>query len=181
MSWNDCQDFLAKLQQQTGLMFSLPTEAQWEFACRAGTTTAVHAGDLEILGERNAPLLDRIAWYGGNSGVDFELENGYDSSDWKDTQYPHKTTGTRPVATKKPNPWGLYDMLGNVLEWCDDWYSDYSTEPQTNPTGVTEGSNKVLRGGSWDSNARGVRSAYRSFNEPARHSILIGFRCALVQ
>ncbi|HRE55354.1 MAG TPA: SUMF1/EgtB/PvdO family nonheme iron enzyme, partial [Candidatus Competibacter sp.] len=78
-----------------------------------GRFPALYTGDLEILGENNAPALDPIAWYGGNSGVDFDLNDGEDSSDWKEKQYPHTKTGTHPVKLKQANPWGLHDMLGN--------------------------------------------------------------------
>ena len=118
VSWNDVQEFLTRINKKvSGLDLVLPSEAQWEYACRAGTTTALYTGEIEILGERNAPALDPITWYGGNSGVGFELDNGYDSGDWPKKQYDHKRAGTRPVGLKAANPWGgLSDMLGNVWE-----------------------------------------------------------------
>ncbi len=126
VSWDDVQGFLTQINARIpGLDLVLPSEAQWEYACRAGTETASYSGGLDILGERNAPALDPIAWYGGNSGVDIDLENGEDSSSWKEKQYPHKLAGTRPVKLKRANPWGLYDMLGNVWEWCHDGMRDY--------------------------------------------------------
>ncbi len=142
-----------------GLEFSqLPTEAQWEYACRAGTTWATWAGDLEY--EKELNVLNDIAWYGPNS----------------DSQ-------THPVAQKKANPWGLYDMLGNVDEWCADWWAqDLGDNMVVDPTGPEEGTNRVGRGGSWINGARFVRAAYRShFNTPGYRSSLLGFRCARVQ
>ncbi len=148
VSWNDVQAFLRRSEALLpGLGLVLPTEAQWEHACRAGTATATWAGDLDILGERNAPGLDPIAWYGGNSGVDFELGKGVDSSGWPEKQYPHQRAGTHPVARKAPNPWGLYDTLGNVWEWCADGMRTYGAEPVTDPVGPTDATERVRRGG----------------------------------
>ncbi len=183
VSWKDCQEFIAKINSMVpGLDLSLPTEAQWEYACRAGTTTATYAGDLEILGERSAPILDQIAWYGGNSGRDFDLAHGHDSSDWPEKQYDHKKAGTRIVRQKDSNPWGLYDMLGNVLEWCLDGERKYESQTETNPKGsMDESADRVLRGGSWNYYARLVRSAYRNARLPASRNVIIGFRCLRVQ
>jgi formylglycine-generating enzyme required for sulfatase activity len=115
VSWDDCQVFVQRLNTRIdGLVLLLPTEAQWEYACRAGTTTATYAGDLKILGQHNAPVLDAIAWYGGNCGVGFELENGFDTTNWREKQHEFTRGGTRPVGLKEPNAWGLHEMLGNV-------------------------------------------------------------------
>ena len=135
-----------------GFQLSLPTEAQWEYACRAGTQTPIYDGDYEILGESNAPALDPIAWYGGNCGRDFDLENGIDISGWAEKQFDDERGGTRKVKIKAPNPHGLYDMLGNVLEWCSDWYADYDPEITTDPKGPSSQSGsygRVVRGGCW--------------------------------
>jgi formylglycine-generating enzyme required for sulfatase activity len=116
VSWNDAQRFIATLNERVpGLGLGLPSEAQWEYACRAGTDTALYTGPIDILGQNNAPALDPIAWYAGNSGVGFELEYGYDSSGWPELQYPNPKSGTHPVGKKRPNPQGLYDMIGNVI------------------------------------------------------------------
>lgn len=176
VSWEDVYAFIAELSRQ-GLNVRLPTEAQWEYACRAGRQTATWLGDLKIQGLRNAPLLDGLAWYGGNSGVDLDIE-GYDSSGWSAQQYRSKRSATRIVKQKIPNPWGLYDMLGNVWEWCADWFADYLSTEQTNPEGPARGSERVLRGGAWDSNAWSVRAACRSAISPDNRLDDVGFRLA---
>lgn len=182
VSWNDIHDFLAQLNARIpGLNLVLPSEAQWEYACRAGTETAIYIGNLEILGERNAPALDPIAWYGGNCGVDFELDNGYDSLGWKEKQYPHTTAGTHPVKLKQANPWGLYDLLGNIWEWTQDpWHENYQDAPTDGSAWEDQdaGANRVLRGGSWIYYARGVRAAYRNVYHPDFRLGNGGFRCA---
>ena len=185
VSFDDVQTFLTRLNARVpGLALSLPSEAQWEYACRAGTTEATYAGDLHIAGDNNAPELDAIAWYGGNSGVDFDLDNGVDSSGWPGKQYDHTRAGTRPVKLKQPNAWGLHDMLGNVWEWCEDhWHDGYKEAPADGSawTAARGSADRVLRGGSWAGDARYVRAAYRCGNVPASRSGSIGFRCARVQ
>ena len=179
------QGFLARVNERVpGLGRVLPSEAQWEYACRAGTETAVWTGPLEILGTHNAPALDPIAWYGGNSGERFDLGNGWDSSEWPDKQYPHTTAGTQRVALKAANPWGLYDMLGNVWEWCaDDWHDSYGGAPTDGSAWHAAASTSVerrhvVRGGSWDVQARSVRAASRDWDPSDDRTVNLGFRCA---
>ncbi|MCB9758884.1 MAG: formylglycine-generating enzyme family protein [Alphaproteobacteria bacterium] len=179
VSWADGQGFCERLNRQVrGLLVRLPTEAEWEYACRAGTTTSTWRGPLEILGANNAPGLDAIAWYGGNSGVGFELDNGVDSSNWKEKQVAHERAGTRPVQLKLANPWGLYDMLGNVLEWCEDAYATYAPGPQLDPV-VQSGPDRAVRGGSWLSSARYTRAACRGLYAPGLQDDDLGFRLAI--
>ena len=152
VTWHDCQKYINELNKlgvaPAGYRFSLPTEAQWEYACRAGTMT-LYAG----------PNLDAMGWYNQNSGG-----------------------RTHEVGQKEPNAWGLYDMHGNVWEWCLDWYAtDYPGGSVTNPTGPDSGSSRVLRGGGWNRRARYCRSAYRSNSDPAYRYDRCGVRLALVR
>lgn len=184
VSWVNVQTFIALINARIpGLELSLPTEAQWEYACRAGTETALYTGPTEILGENNAPSLDPIAWYSGNSGVDFELSNGYDSSDWAEQQYPNPRAGTHPVGKKQPNPWGLYDMLGNVWEWTQDTfhesYEGASIEGLAWDS-TKGGAGRVIRGGSWLGVPGYCRSAFRGWFGADLRDYDLGFRCARV-
>ena len=149
VSWNDCKTFISKLNSLTGLKFRLPTEAEWEFAARGGN----NSNHYQYSGSND---LDDVAWYDDNSG---------------DT--------THDVATKQPNELGIYDMSGNVWEWCSDRYDDYSSSPQTNPTGPTSGSDRVYRGGSWRDFARRCRSSRRYSIAPGYRSDILGLRLVL--
>ena len=152
VSWNDCQTFITKLNQLTGKKFRLPTEAEWEYAARGGGKNSKgykYAGSNTV---------GDVAWYDGNS-----------------------SSTTHEVATKQPNELGLYDMSGNVWEWCQDRYgsSYYSSSPQTNPTGPSSGSYRVLRGGGWNYYAGYCRVSHRSGNYPDNRFSHFGLRLAL--
>jgi formylglycine-generating enzyme required for sulfatase activity len=160
VSWNDVQEFIRRLNQlEETDKYRLPTEAQWEYAARAGAETALYSGPLRILGSNNAPDLDAITWYKGNSCVDYA--GGFDSSGWQDRQYSCPRSGTHPVGRKAPNAWGLYDMIGNVFEWVQDRMGEYPPGSLTDPEGPSSGSTRVRRGGSWGSSARYCRAAFR--------------------
>jgi hypothetical protein len=131
-----------------------------------------------LRGDNDAPELDAITWYGGNSGVDFDLENGYDSSDWPERQHPHTKAGTHPVGRRQANPYGLHDMLGNVFEWCQGALYPYASESAEDPMPPDQSSDRVYRGGSWCGNARYVRAAYRYAIPRGNAIVLLGFRLA---
>ncbi len=144
VSWEAVQEFIRKLNAKesgSGYEYRLPSEAEWEYAARAGTTGARY-------GE-----LDEIAWDSGNSGFK-----------------------THPVGEKRPNAWGLHDMLGNVWEWVGDWYGAYPSGAMTDPAGPRTGSYRVYRGGGWNAYARLVRSAYRHYDSPGYRFNSVGFR-----
>ena len=148
VSWNDCQTFITKLNQLTGQTFRLPTEAEWEYAARGGNQSKGYT-------YAGSNTFDEVAWYHGNS-----------------------SSKTHDVATKSPNELGLYDMSGNVYEWCQDWYGNYSSSAQTNPTGPSTGSYHVRRGGSLISGAWFCRVSYRDYSAPTRTDYYLGFRLA---
>jgi formylglycine-generating enzyme required for sulfatase activity len=158
VSWNEAVSYSAKLTGKekaagrlpVGYEYRLPTEAEWEYACRAGTTTLFSFGDDES-------KLGEYGWYGSNSG-----------------------NTTHPVGEKKPNGWGLYDVHGNVFEWCQDWYGNYPGGSVTDPQGPATGSSRVVRGGYWYSSiARSFRSEYRNGWWPGDRSDGVGFRPVL--
>ncbi|MBR5737883.1 MAG: formylglycine-generating enzyme family protein, partial [Verrucomicrobia bacterium] len=139
----------------SGYEYALPTEAQWEYACRAGTTTALNSGK-NLSDEWECPEMDEVGWYWYNSG-----------------------NKTHSVGQKQPNAWGLYDMHGNVFEWCLDWWGDYPTSSVTDPKGASTGSYRVMRGGCLNRDADRCRSASRLDDSPDDYFIDRGFRVAL--
>lgn len=149
VNWDDCQEFIKKLNEKAGKKYRLPTEAEWEFAARGGNQSKGY----EYSGSNT---LDEVAWYFANS----------DSK-------------THPVGTKKANELGIHDMSGNVWEWCNDWYGDYSTKDVIDPKGAEKGTTRVLRGGGWSDGAQFCRVAIRYFNTPTIRHYDLGFRVIL--
>ena len=152
VSWDDCQEFITKLNQLTGEQFRLPTEAEWEFAARGGNKSRGY----KYAGSNN---IEEVAWYCNN--------------------VPSLSGDSQPVATKAPNELGLYDMSGNVSEWCQDLWGSYSSEPQTNPTGPSSGYYCVVRGGCWFFYAQNCRVSYRQNGSPLIAADTLGLRLAL--
>jgi len=161
VSWNDAVEFCGKLDQLLlegeDSQARLPTEAEWEYACRAGTTAALYSGEELTSEDGKCPNLDKLAWYDKNS-----------------------QSKTHAVAEKQPNAWGLYDMLGNVWEWCQDvWQDNYIGAPTDGSAWESEGTIRVSRGGSWAGDARYCRCACRYGWEPGGRARYAGFRLVL--
>ncbi|MBR6283773.1 MAG: SUMF1/EgtB/PvdO family nonheme iron enzyme [Muribaculaceae bacterium] len=156
VNWDECQTFITKLNQLTGETFRLPTEAEWEYAARGGNKSQgyKYAGSKTV---------GDVAWCWDNIPSQSTGTSGY---------------GTQMVATKSPNELGLYDMSGNVFEWCQDWYGSYSSGAQTNPQGPSSGSYCVNRGGGWRNDAGNCRVSYRGFNAPSIAGLSLGLRLA---
>jgi uncharacterized protein (TIGR02996 family) len=158
VSWDDTQEFCKKLSASLKgrVTVRLPTEAEWEYACRAGTTTEYHFGDVI-----NADLVN----YDGNSS-------------WNGSPKGKSRQQTMDVGSFPSNAWGLFDVYGNVWEWCEDWYGSYSAEDQTNPCRTERPSDeyRILRGGGWSGNPGYCRAAYRLWNRPASRGDVYGFR-----
>lgn len=165
VTWNDCQDFIKKLNTLIpGVVLSLPSESQWEYACRAGSQIATYPVLKKSDGKNNN--LNEIAWYSDNSWNYFEFRDDKKS--------------TYPVAGKLPNQWGLYDMLGNVWEWTEDsWHDNYNGAPANGKAWIDSlaSTDRVIRGGGWNSFASICRSAYRLSDTSANCCHFLGFRC----
>lgn len=157
VSWEDCQAFIAALNALTGRVFRLPTEAEWEFAARGG----VESMGYKYAGSNDLPM---VAWYSYNDSWQLRGTGSY---------------GTHPVATRSPNELMLFDMSGNVHEWCQDWFGDYSADAQANPAGPATGTSRVYRGGSWYFDEWFCRVSFRNGVVPTYRSYGIGLRLAL--
>ncbi len=163
VSWHDCIKYIEKLNKKGPETYRLPTEAEWEYACRAGTTTIYSWGDN----------IDCSKALYGNNAIKANECTAY----LKPLGIPEDGPG--PVKSYAPNPWGLYDMHGNVWEWCQDLYADYQTAPGDKPTGVLDSESRVRRGGSWYKHGTSLRSANRTYAHPGARFKTTGFRLVL--
>lgn len=161
VSWEDAQAFCGKASALTGVAVRLPSEAEWESACRAGTATPFY-------------------WGGSLNGTEANCNGNYPYGTEVTGPYLGKTSPIGSYAAVSPHPWGLVDVIGNVWEWCADWFDDqsYTESPKEDPTGPESGSNRVLRGGGWSYDAPSCRAAFRGRNSPAGRDFYHGFRLA---
>ena len=168
VSWDDCKTFISKLNAITGKTFRLPTEAEWEYAARGGNKSNGYKYS-------GGNTLDEVSWFWENSG------NTRLSGIWNSDDMTANNCRTHDVKQKKSNELGLYDMSGNVWEWCQDWYGGdyYSSSPQSNPQGPSSSSNPVIRGGSWEGGGGNCRVSGRSSSSPFFGYNYIGLRLAL--
>ncbi|MSQ97362.1 MAG: formylglycine-generating enzyme family protein, partial [Gemmataceae bacterium] len=157
LSWNDCQEFIKKLRDKEKKPYRLPTEAEWEYACRAGTTTPFHFG--ETISTDQANYVGNVAYGKGKTGVSRQI--------------------TRPVGSFPANGWGLHDMHGNVWQWCQDRLGEYPQKDVVDPQGLDVGQVRVIRGGSWANHPKYCRSATRYLHDPGNRHHLIGLRLCL--
>ena len=153
VSWNDCQTFITKLNKMTGKQFRLPTEAEWEFAARGGN----RSNGYKYAGSQN---INEVAWF-------------FDNCWYISKEY------SQVVGTKAANELGLFDMSGNVMEWCQDWFGNYRDNAQTNPQGPSSGSYRVIRGGDWTSESYRCRVSYRDYGDARDSWCNVGLRLAM--
>ncbi|MCF6171663.1 MAG: formylglycine-generating enzyme family protein, partial [Bacteroidales bacterium] len=176
VSWNEVKEFIKKLNEKTGQHYRLPTEAEWEYAARGGSLSPAGGGaggGKKFAGSND---IDKVAWYWKNTG------DKYLTGSWNIDNIYNNNCRTHPVGQKNPNELGLYDMSGNVWEWCSDWYANdyYGSSPRNNPQGPSSGSGRVYRGGSWSSLAWRCRVADRGSSTPGGSGINLGFRLVLI-